>query len=123
MFRDREDAALRLAEMLHRREMHQPIVLGVPRGGVVIGAIVAREIGADLGVILARKLATPTTRNWPSGPSPKPARCSSTGTATTWPHSTGRTWRRSAASSSPRSSAARRCCAGAGRCRRWRGGR
>jgi putative phosphoribosyl transferase len=56
MFRDREDAALRLAEMLHRREMHAPIVLGVPRGGVVIGAIAARELGADLGVVLARKL-------------------------------------------------------------------
>lgn len=62
MYRDRDDAGLRLAEQLHRRELYDPIVLGVPRGGVVIAAVVARALGADLSVVLARKLRHP---QWP----------------------------------------------------------
>jgi predicted phosphoribosyltransferase len=56
MFRDRDDAALQLAALLKGREFRDPLVLAIPRGGVVIGAVLARELGADLDVILARKL-------------------------------------------------------------------
>jgi predicted phosphoribosyltransferase/dienelactone hydrolase len=59
MFRDREDAAGRLAAKLKGRKLHDPLVLGIPRGGVVIGAVLARELGADLDVILSRKLRAP----------------------------------------------------------------
>ena len=59
MFRNREDAALKLAERLKHRAWHNPVVLGVPRGGVVIGAVLAQELGANLDVILARKLPAP----------------------------------------------------------------
>jgi predicted phosphoribosyltransferase len=59
MFRDREDAARRLAEKLKGRELFDPVVLAVPRGGVVIGAVLARELGADLDVVLSRKLRAP----------------------------------------------------------------
>jgi predicted phosphoribosyltransferase len=38
MFRDREDAARQLAAKLGSREFHDPLVLGIPRGGVVTGA-------------------------------------------------------------------------------------
>src|SRR5712692_11117862 len=59
MFRTREEAAYQLAEALRGRELREPLVLGIPRGGVVTGAVLARELGADLDVVLARKLRAP----------------------------------------------------------------
>jgi putative phosphoribosyl transferase len=59
MFRDREDAAHKLAEKLKGRQFHDPLVLAIPRGGVVTGAVLARELGADLDVVLSRKLRAP----------------------------------------------------------------
>ena len=59
VFRDREDAGWRLARRLKDRELRDPLVLAIPRGGVVTGAVVASELGAELDVVLARKLRTP----------------------------------------------------------------
>jgi hypothetical protein len=59
MFRDREDAAHRLAAKLRGRPLVNPLVLAIPRGGVVTGAVLARELRADLDVVLARKLRAP----------------------------------------------------------------
>ena len=59
MFHNRDDAAQQLAVKLHGRQLRHPIVLAIPRGGVALGAVLARELGADLDVILARKLRAP----------------------------------------------------------------
>ena len=59
MFRNREDAALQLAQRLKSLKLKDPIVLGIPRGGVVTAAILARELGAELDVVLSRKLRAP----------------------------------------------------------------
>jgi len=59
MFRDREDAALQLAEKLKGCELRDPLVLAIPRGGVVTGGVLARELGAELDVVLSRKLRAP----------------------------------------------------------------
>jgi putative phosphoribosyl transferase len=59
MFRNREGAAHRLAAKLKGRELYDPLVLAIPRGGVVTGAVLARELGADLDVVLSRKLRAP----------------------------------------------------------------
>jgi len=59
MFRNREDAGRRLARRLKGRQLYDPIVLAIPRGGVVIGAVLARQLGADLDVVLSRKLRAP----------------------------------------------------------------
>jgi len=59
MFRNREDAALRLAQKLRGRPLRDPLVLAIPRGGVVTGAVLARELGAELDVVLSRKLRAP----------------------------------------------------------------
>jgi predicted phosphoribosyltransferase len=59
MFRNREDAARQLAVRLKKRRLHQPVVLAVPRGGVVVGAVLARALGAELDVVLSRKLRAP----------------------------------------------------------------
>lgn len=59
MFRDRNDAALQLAARLERYKGKNPLVLGIPRGGVVIASVLARELKGDLDIILTRKLGTP----------------------------------------------------------------
>jgi putative phosphoribosyl transferase len=59
MFRNREDAGLQLADMLRDTPLHNPVVLGIPRGGVTVAAVLARELGAELDVVLARKLRAP----------------------------------------------------------------
>jgi predicted phosphoribosyltransferase len=59
MFQNREDAARQLAELLKGRELHDPLVLAIPRGGVVTGVVLAQELGAELDVVLARKLRAP----------------------------------------------------------------
>ena len=59
MFRNREDAALQLARRLKLLTLEDPVVLGIPRGGVVIAAVLARELGAELDVVLSRKLRAP----------------------------------------------------------------
>jgi predicted phosphoribosyltransferase len=59
MFLDRHDAGLQLADLLRDMPLRDPLVLGIPRGGIVIGAVLARELNADLDVVLARKLRAP----------------------------------------------------------------
>lgn len=59
MFRNRADAARQLAARLKGRELYNPLVLAIPRGGVITGAVLARELGADLDVVLSRKLRAP----------------------------------------------------------------
>lgn len=66
-FRNRQDAALRLARRLKPLELKSPVVLAVPRGGVPIGAVLARELGGELDVVLARKLRAPYQREYAIG--------------------------------------------------------
>jgi putative phosphoribosyl transferase len=59
MFRDRGDAGRQLAELVDDlRDVH-PVVLGLPRGGVVVAAAVAAALDADLDVIVVRKIGMP----------------------------------------------------------------
>lgn len=59
MFRDREDAARQLAAKLATYRGARPLVLGIPRGAVVMAAIIAERLGGDLDVALVRKLGAP----------------------------------------------------------------
>lgn len=59
LFRDREDAGRRLAEELTRYRDEDPLVLALPRGGVVVGYEVAHALDAPLDIIVARKLGAP----------------------------------------------------------------
>jgi len=59
MFRNREEAARQLAQKLRGRDLYDPVVLAIPRGGVITGAVLARELRADLDVVLSRKLRAP----------------------------------------------------------------
>jgi len=59
IFNDREEAGWRLVERLRGEALHKPLVLAIPRGGVEIGAVLARGLGAELDVVLSRKLRAP----------------------------------------------------------------
>jgi len=59
MFQNREDAGRRLAAKLKGREWRDLLVLAIPRGGVVTGAVLAQELGAELDIVLSRKLRAP----------------------------------------------------------------
>jgi putative phosphoribosyl transferase len=59
LFVDRADAGRRLAERLLPYAASDPIVLGLPRGGVPIAAQVARALDAPLDIIMVRKLGVP----------------------------------------------------------------
>jgi putative phosphoribosyl transferase len=58
-FADRADAGRRLAALLSDLSDQDVVVLGMPRGGVVVAAEVARALDAPLDVILVRKLGVP----------------------------------------------------------------
>jgi predicted phosphoribosyltransferase len=58
-FKNREEAARRLAERLGAYRDRNPLVLGVPRGAVPMARIIADALGGDLDVVLVRKLRAP----------------------------------------------------------------
>ncbi|NJD28573.1 MAG: phosphoribosyltransferase [Chloroflexi bacterium] len=59
MFRDRRDAGRQLAELLVPYAASNPVVLGLPRGGVVVAAEVAARLEAPLDILVVRKLGSP----------------------------------------------------------------
>jgi len=62
-FTDRTEAGRALAQRLSRMSLPPPIVvLALPRGGVPIGAEVARALNAPLGLLLVRKIGAPWQR-------------------------------------------------------------
>ena len=58
-FQDRIEAGQRLARALMHLRGPDTVVLGVPRGGVIVAAEVARALEAPLDVVLSRKLGAP----------------------------------------------------------------
>lgn len=59
-FENREGAALLLAQRLKERKFERPIVLAIPRGGIILGTVLAKALNADLDVIISRKLRHPS---------------------------------------------------------------
>jgi putative phosphoribosyl transferase len=59
IFIDRADAGRQLAARLRHLYNRDVVVLGLPRGGVPVAAKVAEQLGAQLDVLLVRKLGVP----------------------------------------------------------------
>lgn len=58
-YQDRQDAGHRLADALLRYAQMDVVVLALPRGGAVLGAEVARVLGAPLDLVIPRKVGHP----------------------------------------------------------------
>lgn len=59
MFKDRVDAAKKLAKKLNTLNIQEPAILAIPRGGVVTGDVIAKELGSKLDIIVSRKVGAP----------------------------------------------------------------
>lgn len=59
IFASRQEAGERLGKYLRGRGMTADLVLGLPRGGVVVAAGVARELKLPLDVLVVRKIGHP----------------------------------------------------------------
>jgi putative phosphoribosyl transferase len=58
-FKNRKDAGERLAKALKAYAGKHPLVLGIPRGGVVLADAIARVLGGEVDVVLVHKLGAP----------------------------------------------------------------
>lgn len=58
-FRDRADAGRHLARRLISRNLSDPLVLALPRGGVPVASEIATALDAPLEVFVARKIGMP----------------------------------------------------------------
>ena len=59
LFHDRDEAGWQPVERLRGSRVEKPLVLAIPRGGIEVGAAIARGLGAELDVVLSRKLRSP----------------------------------------------------------------
>lgn len=59
IFEDRRDAGHRLAEALAELPGTDAVVLGIPRGGVIVAEVVASELSLPLDVVVPRKIGAP----------------------------------------------------------------
>ena len=67
MFKDRIDAGTQLAEKLLEFKKENVVVLAIPRGGLPLGAIVAKALNAPLDVVLTKKIGHPYNKEYAIG--------------------------------------------------------
>jgi predicted phosphoribosyltransferase len=58
-FRNRTEAGKQLARELEPIRKEQPVILGIPRGGLIIARELAHALDGDLDIVLSRKLGAP----------------------------------------------------------------
>ena len=63
-FQDRVEAGERLAEKLVKYKDASPVVLALPRGGVILGNIIAKRLHCPLGLLITRKIGHPKTSEY-----------------------------------------------------------
>ncbi|HRT10739.1 MAG TPA: phosphoribosyltransferase family protein [Candidatus Paceibacterota bacterium] len=67
VFASREAAGRKLGDTLRRRQLGLDVVLGLPRGGVIVAAEVAAALKLPLGVLVVRKIGHPWCREFAVG--------------------------------------------------------
>ena len=67
MFASREDAGRKLGRCLQDQRVRADLVLGLPRGGVVVAAGVARALRLPLSTLIVRKIGHPWHREFAVG--------------------------------------------------------
>ena len=59
IFKDRVDAAQKLAKKLEWIKKENPVILAIPRGGVVTGDAIAKILKLSLDIVVSRKIGAP----------------------------------------------------------------
>src|SRR6516164_8947812 len=67
VFASRQEAGQKLGIYLRELGVEADLVLGLPRGGVVVAAEVARELALPLDVLIVRKIGHPLHREFAVG--------------------------------------------------------
>ncbi len=67
VFASREDAGQKLGRFLKEQETEADLVVGLPRGGVIVAAEVARILERPLDVLIVRKIGHPLHREFAVG--------------------------------------------------------
>src|SRR3972149_10073593 len=67
IFKNRKEAGQKLAELLKSYSAENPIILAMPRGGVVVAYEIAKALNAPLDVIVSRKIGMPTQPEYAIG--------------------------------------------------------
>ncbi len=67
MFRNREEAGVLLATRLEKFFGDKGLVLAVPRGGIPVAYMVARELGFPLDIVLTKKIGHPYNEEYAIG--------------------------------------------------------
>lgn len=58
-YADRVEAGMHLADIVEGLWLQNPLVLAIPRGGVVVAREIARRLACELDVVVARKVGAP----------------------------------------------------------------
>ncbi|MDX1657183.1 MAG: phosphoribosyltransferase family protein [Nitriliruptorales bacterium] len=66
-FRNRTEAGQRLADAVADLDLDDPVVLGLPRGGVPVARQVAERLDAPLDVVVVRKIGAPSNPEYALG--------------------------------------------------------
>ncbi len=59
IFKDRLDAGMHLSKLLKSKLGDDPIVLALPRVGIPLGSVIAKELSIELDAVIVRKLMSP----------------------------------------------------------------
>jgi predicted phosphoribosyltransferase len=66
-FKNRDEAALILAEKLKEYKDGNAVVLAIPRGGVPLGYIIAKSLNLPLEIVLSKKIGHPNHKEYAIG--------------------------------------------------------
>ena len=59
IFQNRTDAAKQLAKNLEWVKLDNPLILAIPRGGVIIGDVISSLLNTHLDIVISRKIGAP----------------------------------------------------------------
>ncbi len=62
MFKNRTEAAKKLAKEIKKLNLKNPVVVALPRGGVPLGVEIAKELNAPLDILFIKKIPSPTNK-------------------------------------------------------------
>lgn len=75
LFKSREDGGRKLGEFLLTKKFENPIIIGLPRGGVVTAAEVAKILKCPLQVAIVRKIGSPIDPEYGIGAMSEDEKC------------------------------------------------